>query len=206
MSSTDTRVSVIVGVRRQDPERWREFDAIYRPILFAFLRKQRLKESEANDVIQDVYVKLLNKIQTYDRTQCRFRTWLFTIAQRTLIDHARRRTAYKKALDGWAVQVLKADPSAGSRMEQEWTRIHRDKILAHAFQVVRARVSTRVWTCFQQRMLGNRPAAEIAAELQIEPSTVYVNACRVMQRVREVCGEFDEDVSHGFESDLSGRG
>jgi RNA polymerase sigma-70 factor (ECF subfamily) len=205
MSSTDTRVSVIVGLCRKDPERWREFNAIYQPILFAFLRKQGLKESEANDVIQDVYVKLLNKIQTYDRTQCRFRTWLFTIAERTLIDHARRRAAYKKALDGWAVQVMKADPSASSRMEREWTRIHRDKILAHAFKVVRARVSHRVWTCFQERMLDDRPATEIAAELQIEPSTVYSNACRVMQRVREVCDEFDEDLSHAFESGVPAR-
>ena len=43
MSNTDTRVSVIVGVCQQDPERWREFDAIYRPMLFAYLRKQGLQ-------------------------------------------------------------------------------------------------------------------------------------------------------------------
>jgi len=30
MSRSATRVSVIVGVCRNDPERWREFDAIYR--------------------------------------------------------------------------------------------------------------------------------------------------------------------------------
>ena len=33
MSNSDTLVSVIVGVCQQDPERWREFDAIYRPML-----------------------------------------------------------------------------------------------------------------------------------------------------------------------------
>ena len=33
MSNTDTLVSVIVGVCQQDPERWRQFDAIYRPML-----------------------------------------------------------------------------------------------------------------------------------------------------------------------------
>jgi RNA polymerase sigma-70 factor (ECF subfamily) len=205
MSNADTRVSVIVGVCRQDPERWREFDAIYRPILTAFLRKQGLEKPEANDVIQDVYVKLLSKIQTYDRAKCRFRTWLFTVAQRTLIDHARRRASYKRALDGWAAQVLKADPSESTRMEEQWTKIHREKILAHALKAVRARVSSRAWTCFQQRVLLNRPAAEIAAELKMEPSSVYVSVCRVMKRVREVCEEFDEDFSHAFESDVSGR-
>ena len=33
MSNSDTRGSVIVGVCQQDPERWREFDSIYRPML-----------------------------------------------------------------------------------------------------------------------------------------------------------------------------
>ena len=40
MSNTDTLVSVIDGVCQQDPERWRQFDSIYRPMLVAYLRKQ----------------------------------------------------------------------------------------------------------------------------------------------------------------------
>jgi RNA polymerase sigma-70 factor (ECF subfamily) len=205
MSDADTRVSVIVGIARHDPVRWREFDAIYRPILFAYLLKRGLKTAEAGDVVQDIYVKLLGKIQTYDRSKCRFRTWLFTVAQRTLIDHARRQDAYKRAVDGWAARVLKASPSDSVRMEEQWTRIHREKILAHALRIVRARVSSQAWTCFQQRLLRNRPAAEIAAALHIEANAVYVNACRVMKKVREVCEEFDEDISHAFASDVPGR-
>ena len=58
MSSADTLVSVIEGVCEQDPERWRQFDGIYRPMLMAYLRKQGLEESEASDVVQDIFVKL----------------------------------------------------------------------------------------------------------------------------------------------------
>jgi RNA polymerase sigma factor (sigma-70 family) len=202
MSSMNTRLSVIVGVAQRDPDRWREFDSIYRPILHAYLAMRGLNAAAAADVIQDIYVKLLKKIDTYDRTKCRFRTWLFTVAQRTLIDRARRQAAYQKALDGWAAQMLQAGPPDSVKMEQEWTRIHREKILAHALKVVRARVSSKAWTCFRQRLLISRPAAEIAAELNIKPAGVYVNACRVMQQVRDVCREFDEDLSHAFASDV----
>ena len=100
MSNTDTRVSVILGVCRQDPERWREFDAIYRPILATYLRNRGLSDSDANDVIQDVFVKLLRKIHTYDRAKCKFRSWLFNVAHNTVIDHARRRASYQKAVRG----------------------------------------------------------------------------------------------------------
>jgi RNA polymerase sigma-70 factor, ECF subfamily len=67
MSDTDTRDSIIVGVCQRDPERWREFDAIYRPMLLAFLRKQHVNESDASDVVQDIFVKLLDKIHGLPR-------------------------------------------------------------------------------------------------------------------------------------------
>ena len=111
MSSMDTRGSVIFGVCQRDPERWREFDAIYRPMLFAFLRKQGLQECDASDIVGDIFLKLLGKIQTYDREQCKFRTWLFAVAHHALVDHARRRASQRKALDGWAANILRASTS-----------------------------------------------------------------------------------------------
>jgi RNA polymerase sigma-70 factor (ECF subfamily) len=205
MSNADTRLSVIGGVCRHDPERWREFDAIYRPILVAYVRARGLNRVDCHDVVQDILVKLLAKIHTYDKAKCRFRAWLFTVAQNTLTDRARRAAAYKKALEGWAVRVLRATPSDSAKMEAEWTRIHRVRILEHALRVVRARVSSRAWSCFEQRLLRNRPAAEIAADLGLEPGTVFVNASRVLKRVRAVCQEFDEDLSDVYDSSVSRR-
>ena len=53
--------------------------------------------------------------------------------------------------------------------------------------------------------MRDRPGAEIAAELEIEPNVVYVNASRVLARVRTVCQEFDEDLTNDDDSSLSGR-
>jgi RNA polymerase sigma-70 factor, ECF subfamily len=203
MSNSDTRGSLIFGVCQHDPERWREFDSIYRPILLAFLRKQRLNDSDANDVVQDIFVKLLNKIQTYDRKKYRFRSWLFSVAHNTLIDHARRRASQKKAADGWVLSVLQATPSDSVKMAEEWVKMHRMKILHHALKSVRDRTSARTWACFEQRLLRDRPGGEIAAELGLEASTVFVHASRVLKRVRTVCQEFDEDLTDDDDSGLS---
>ena len=203
MSSSETLVSLIIGVCQQDPERWRQFDAIYRPMLLAYMANQGLNEFDANDVVQDIFVKLLSRIHTYKREKSSFRAWLFSVAHNALIDHARRLASRKKALDGWVVNVLRATPSDSVRMKEQWTAMHRERILKHALKVVRARVSSRVWTCFVQRVLHNHPAAEIGRDLNLEPNAVYVNACRVMKLVRACCEDFDEDMSHAFESDLS---
>jgi RNA polymerase sigma factor (sigma-70 family) len=203
MSSADTRGSVIEGVCRQDPERWREFDTIYRPILFAFLRKQGLKEVEADEVVQETFVKLLTKIQSYDRAKCRFRTWLFRVTYNALVDRARRKATRQKALEGWAATMLHSTPSDSMRMEEEFGKLHLKKILALALKEVRKDVSPVAWACFEQRLLQNRPAAKIAEELGISPNSVYVNSCRVMKLVRDFCAALDEDISHGFDSEVS---
>jgi RNA polymerase sigma-70 factor (ECF subfamily) len=205
MSNTETRVSIIIGVCQRDPERWREFDAIYRPMLFAFLRKQRLNESDAEEVVQDIFIKLLDKIHTYDREQVRFRSWLFAVAHHALIDKARRRASYKKAVDGWVAKMLRSTKSDSTKLAEQWVKHHRAKILAHALETVRAHTSVKVWTCFEQRLLRGRHGSEIARELGIEPGSVFVNAHRVLKNVRAICQEFDEDLSDDDESSLSQR-
>ena len=124
------------------------------------------------------------------------------MAQNTLIDQARRKATHQKALDGWAIQAIKSSPSDSARMKAEWRKIHQEKILEHALVTARARHSPKVWACFDQRILRDRPAVKIAAELKIEPNAVYVNASRVLKQVRAICREFDEDISHAFEPDL----
>jgi RNA polymerase sigma-70 factor, ECF subfamily len=203
MSNLDTRGSVILGVCQHDPERWSEFDSIYRPMLTGFLRKQGLNESDASDLVQEVFVKLLAKIQSYDREKCRYRTWLFAVAHNTLVDYARRRATHKKALDGWAAKMLHASASDSLKMAEDWVKLHRVEILHHALKSVRSRTSPKSWACFEQRLLRDRPGIEIAAKLGIQLSTVFVNACRVLKRVRAVCEEFDEDMSHAYDTSLS---
>jgi RNA polymerase sigma-70 factor (ECF subfamily) len=174
-------------------------------MLFAYLRKRGLEESDAGDVVQDIFVKLLGKIHTYDRAGSPFRAWLFSLAHNTLIDHARRRASYRKALDGWAAHLLRTTDSDRLEMAEEFVRIHREQILDHALKTIRARTSSKAWACFEQRLLRNRPAAEIAAELNLVPNVVYVYASRILNQLRALCDEFDEDISHGFEPDVSRR-
>jgi RNA polymerase sigma factor (sigma-70 family) len=203
MSESKTRGSILLGVCQQDPERWRQFDAIYRPILSTFLHKRGVKDPEVEELIQEIYCKLLDKIRTYDSTRYRFRVWLFRVAKNALIDSIRRRTSYEKALKGWEQHMLEELQSTTVELEAEWEGIHRQKILKHALRAVRTQVKPHAWSCFVGRLLHDRPAQEIAHELGIkDPNTVYVHACRVLKKLREFCDEFGEDFSHGFESDL----
>ncbi len=170
MSDTATLLSLIVGICEQDPKRWHQFNDIYRPMMMDYLRKRGLPPFAADDVVQDVFVKLLGKIATYDRTKCSFRSWLFTVVNNTLIDRARHRASEKKKLEGWVLNVLRATPSDSVKMEETWLTVHKERILKTALKTVRARVSARTWDCFMRRSFSrssgqrDRPRFEHGAQ------------------------------------------
>jgi RNA polymerase sigma-70 factor (ECF subfamily) len=43
----------------------------------------------AEDITQDVFIAVFNKLSTFDPMRCRFSTWMFTIARNKSINHLR---------------------------------------------------------------------------------------------------------------------
>ena len=95
-----------------------------------------------------------------------------------------------------------ADESESRKLEDEWIRRHRKRILEVVLPRVRARVSPTSWACFERRLLQGRSAAEVAAELGIKANVVYVYASRVLKEVRRGCAEIEEEPGDGSDPDL----
>ena len=70
----------------------RQFDSIYRtyaPQLYRFLRSIGCPEQEAEDVVQETFVKALLRIDSF-RGDCQLFTWLCQIAKNTWRDHLKK--------------------------------------------------------------------------------------------------------------------
>jgi RNA polymerase sigma-70 factor (ECF subfamily) len=206
ISLSGTRLSLLVRVRdRADAASWRQFYAIYQPLIFGYLRSLGLKEHDADDLMQEVFQRLLVILPTFelDRKRGRFRTYLWRLTYTTLVDRARRRKVRHHAEEEWVRRFRAADESESRKLEEEWIRRHRKRILEVVLPRVRATVSPTSWACFEQRLLQGRPAAEVAAELGIQAKVVYVYASRVLKEVRRGCAEIEEDLDDGSDLDLS---
>jgi RNA polymerase sigma-70 factor (ECF subfamily) len=196
---SETRVSLIERVRnQQDSVAWAEFFTIYRPLLVAYVRKRGVSEHDAADVVQEVFSRLVPALADFqfDAQRGRFRTWLWRVTHNTLADWGRRRAVRARAEQEWAEQ-------GGAEMHQEqndrqsgveWDELYRRRILVVVTERVRATTQSATWSCFAGRILEGRPAAEIAAELGISVNAVYVNASRLLARVREECESFQEPL------------
>ena len=134
-SEFQTNISLIARVRdRTDVESWREFYQFYHPLLTRYLRRLGLKEDTANDVIQDVFVRLLQALPKFDLDgkRGRFRSYLWKLTYSGLVDEARRVKARRQAEEEWVKRFLVADEAESRKLHQELNEINYREIVDRA--------------------------------------------------------------------------
>jgi RNA polymerase sigma-70 factor (ECF subfamily) len=205
IAMSKTRVSLLERVcNLRDGRSWSEFHAIYRPLIFGYLRGLRMQEHDAYDLTQAVFCRLMVSLPKFklNRQKGRFRTYLWRLTYNTLVDRARRRKVRDRAEEEWVRRFREADESESRVLEQTFLLRHRQRILEVALPRVRARVSRTTLACFEGRVVHRRPAAELAAELGITENCVYVYASRVLQEVRRCCAELEGELGDDDDLDL----
>jgi RNA polymerase sigma-70 factor, ECF subfamily len=199
--SMETSSTLLIKVRDQgDAESWREFVAIYEPLIITYCRKRGLADHDARDVASGVFVRLLKALPTFElnRDRGRFRSWLWQVTMSAMGDLARGNYRRASAERAWKEQRIEPDEPG------VWRKLFQRRVLDCALRKVRAQTSDRAWDCFDGHLVQGRPAADVAAELGMTANAVYAAASRVLAQVRELCaqsmGELGDDPD-----DLSGR-
>ena len=173
----------------KDEASWGEFVSLYQPLLLRYVLSQGLNREDAADVVQNVFASLVRTMVDFrlNRTKGRFRTWLWRVAHNALIDWARRQNRQEDLKEQLAGQVHAAQP------EPDWDRAYQERIMEYSIGQVRALAQPKTWACFQRHILDGRPAIEVAEGLDMKPGAVYVNASRVLEKVRQCCVEYGDD-------------
>jgi RNA polymerase sigma-70 factor, ECF subfamily len=192
-----TNLSLIKNVRdRSDVESWRRFHDFYAPLLMRYLRRLGLEEDRANDLTQEVFVRLLQALPTFelDSKRGRFRSYLWKLTYSALVDEARRFKARRQAEEQWVKRFHESSEAESRKVQDELNEINQELILKRALPSVHSKTSRTAWACFEQRLLRDRPGADIAAELGIPADAVYVYASRVLKAVRKQCAALADEL------------
>jgi RNA polymerase sigma factor (sigma-70 family) len=80
--------SVLAGARAGDPWAFERIFLVLSPVVEGYLRLQGAREPE--DLTSDVFVAVLRKLPSFRGSEGGFRSWVFTIAHRRLLDERRR--------------------------------------------------------------------------------------------------------------------
>ena len=176
----DTPVSLLERLRRpNDPEAWNRFVHLYTPLLASWAARAGLQEQDAADLIQDVFVLLLQKLPgfSYDSSKS-FRAWLRAVALNKYRERCRR--AALPVAGSPDVLANVADPA-----EAFWEAEYRQHLVGQALRLVRPQVEAATWQVFWETVVNGKSSAQVAAEQAMTPGAVRIARFRVLTRLRQ---------------------
>jgi RNA polymerase sigma-70 factor (ECF subfamily) len=188
--ANDSRTGSVLFDLLRDPGRphaWEAFVDRYGPRIHGWCRRSGLQEADAENVTQEVLVKLLHKLPgfTYDPDKGTFRGWLKTVTLHALDDY---RDSQRRA------GVGAGDSAVLRRLDDEEARADLLRSLAEAFDLelweeaqsrVRLRVSARDWKIFQEVAVDGRPVQGVAREHGLSATAARMAKFRVEKKLRE---------------------
>ena len=90
----------------------------YGSFVYTIINRILLNAAESEEAVQDVFLKVIKNIQTFDSTAS-FKAWIYAIAYRTAIDYTRKRKKGQQTLDGLAVDAQVYADSALNEKDQK---------------------------------------------------------------------------------------
>lgn len=159
---------------------WERFVRLYTPLLFYWSRRLGLQESDAADLVQDVFTVLVRQLPSfsYDRRRS-FRNWLRTILLNRWREDRRRQTRLPAA-------TANADEVADTNGEADVDEAaFRRYVCVRALDLMQTDFQPATWKACWEHVACGRPAPEVAAELGLTVNAVYLARARVLRRLRK---------------------
>jgi len=180
---TKTPASLLERLRRPlEAEAWDRFVALYAPLIYAWGRRAGLQEQDAADLVQEVFLKLIQVLPTFNYDAHKgFRRWLRTVTLNTWRDRRKRRS--DRPLPG--NEAALAEVEARNGLEAFWGDEYRRQLVNRAMALMQADFQPTTWKAFWEQVVAGRPARKVAAELGLSPGAAYAAKFRVLDRLRQ---------------------
>lgn len=189
MPELDTRQTLLMRLRDAEDQRaWEEFVELYAPVIYRFTLSRGLGKEDAGDVVQDVMRSIAGAMGDfeYDPDRGTFRSWLFTVVRNQIAGFFRRKACRPHLHGGTTVLALAEGKEICSESENEWEREYQQQLFHWAAAKVRQEFGDETWQAFWRTAVKDHDAADVARDLKMSRSSVYVAKSRAVKRIREV--------------------
>ncbi len=197
-----SRVSVnrtsptLLGHLRQDPTdqaAWAEFVTRYSGLIYGWCQRWNVQHADAQDVTQEVLLRLAKKIQTfvYDPTRS-FRGWLKTLTQHALHDFLADRDLARPA-GGDSKEDPLHQVAAREDLLARLNEAFDLELLDEATARVRLRVEPHTWEAFRLTALDGLSGAAAAEQLGVPVATVFKAKSNVQKMLQAELEKLERD-------------
>ncbi len=190
--SQDTRESLLIAMR--DPGNttaWKEFSAIYRPMISRIARRMGLQASDAEDATQQVMLAVSQAISNWSKDEAKgcFRAWL-TVVVKNAVRNAITRKPRDRARGGDQPQGVLYDIAIhDDELERQVEDEYRRSVFRTAAVRVRPEFAATSWQAFWITSVDGVSVVDVSAQLQMSSGAVYAARSRIMRRLQQVAQE-----------------
>ena len=181
---------LLTNVQQMDPAGWSRLVKTFGPIVYRWCRTSGVSESDAPDLVQDVFASVARGIGSFQRKKSAgsFRSWLATITRNRVRDYFRRQAKVQQAEGGTAaLNRLQQQPDG---LESSICADSIDSPLVRGvLDSVRTEFEQVTWQAFWLTTVEGKQAADVAATVGISQASVYQAKSRVLRRLRERMSE-----------------
>jgi RNA polymerase sigma-70 factor, ECF subfamily len=172
---------LVQGLRAGRRDAFARLYGEYHPAIYNLCARIVCDREEAKDLTQEVFVKALGQLPSHDE-ELKLRPWLYRVATNACYDHLRAR----KHLDGGDGSVLENTPSRIDEFERSDTVALVEGTLGQ--------LNERYRTALVLKDLHGMPSDEIAAVMEISPSTADVLVHRARGSFKRAFAKLAGDV------------
>ncbi|MBI2394399.1 MAG: RNA polymerase sigma factor [Deltaproteobacteria bacterium] len=198
MTDAPSDEALLARYRRGDVEAFRALVRRHQRALYNFALRQVRTPSTAEDIVQDVFVRIVQNVETF-KEESRFTTWAYTIARNLCIDHLRKRVHRRHA-------SLDAPAGGHSDGEGEGTPLG-ERVAAQGAGADRAAIGRQLQghiaaavealpedqrEVFLMRQVGELPFKEIAEIVGVSENTVKSRMRYALERLQGALAEFED--------------
>ena len=195
-SDIETQMSLIEQAKANQSVAWELVFMLYAPLIKRWARLEGVAcPFEVDNVCQEVFTKLFKNIHSFQRRENggSFRGWLRVITRNHIYTQRMGKARFLKTVGGsdWNLRLSQIPFNARSvnSMFDSVQDEHSDErtlIFKRIMDWVDANYSNIQQTAFKRVVLHQRPAREVAKELNLTPNVVYQYKSRILARIRQV--------------------
>lgn len=191
----NTRQTLLFKIKNQyDDAAWNDFVQFYRPYIYRVIQNLNVSSCDREDIIQEVMLTSWKKLPEfeYDTSKGRFRSWLCTVARRTVFAFHEKKNKSANFED--AVKNEELSSGVCAEVEELSTREWERHIADMAWENVSKKFDEQVLETFKKLASGEK-GEDVAKDLGLSQNSVYVYKKRVMAALQKEIAYLDDELS-----------
>ncbi|MHC4398170.1 MAG: RNA polymerase sigma factor [Planctomycetota bacterium] len=200
VTNSKTQATLLSRLRDgSDPLAWDEFFGRYGALVYGFARHRGCSDHTAEDVVQDVMLKVFEQkdLFHYDPARGRFRDWLAALV-RNKVAQRRRGPSERVRARGGHSDSAPAEPQAPDPApDAAWEAAFESALLLVLLDVVRREMDPRAYRAFELYTLHDLPGAKVAKYTGLSRNGVYRAHKRALRRLKELGAAYGKDGQLG---------